>query len=106
LLSRLFAYFSLPSYNVAFLAKHVFREEVNLGGLRKSVEDRTAARNIKWTWLVLIRTGSFPQDLIETVRCFDKPELAISLVDLAEQDIDTSPNVLGRKALSLIRIFK
>jgi hypothetical protein len=106
LLSRLFAYFSLPSYNVAFFARHVPEHDVNLGDLCKAVEDRAAQNNVRWTWLALIRSASFPEELVEKVDGFGKPELAISLVNLADRDIDTSPNVLGRKALSLLRIFK
>jgi hypothetical protein len=106
LLSRLFAYFSLPSYNVAFFAKHVPGDDLSLDELRKGVEDRAAQNNIRWTWLVLIRLGSFPEGLVKTVDGFDQPGLGIALVDLADQDIDTSPNLLGRKALSLVRSFK
>ena len=106
LLSRLFAYFSLPSYNVAFFAKHVPRDDFNLGELRKAVEGRAAKRNIRWTWLVLIRSGSFPGELVRRVDGFDKPELGISLVNLADWDVDTSSNILGRRALSMVRIFK
>jgi hypothetical protein len=106
LLSRLFAYFSLPNYNVAFFAKHVAEEDIDLGGLRMAVEERAAEHNVRWTWLVLVRTGSFPEDLVREVGCFDKPGLGISLVNLADQDIDTSSNALGRHALSLLRIFK
>lgn len=106
LLSRLFAYFSLPSYNVALFAKHVPEDEFNLEDLMDAVMNRAAENNIRWTWLVLIRSGNFTDKLVETVRVFDKPELGISLVNLAEHDVDTSSNILGRKALSLVRIFK
>jgi hypothetical protein len=106
LLSRLLAYFSLPSYNVALFAKHVPAEDIDLAGLCKAVEDRAAKLNVKWTWLVLFRTDKFPEDLIKKVNGFDKPELGISLVNLTEQDVDTSSNLLGRQALSLVRIFK
>lgn len=106
LLSRLFAYFSLPSYNVALLAKHVPEDEFNLKDLAKAVLSRAAENNIRWTWLVLIRSGSFTDKLVKTVDGFDRPELGISLVNLKDEDIDTSSNLLGRKALSLVRIFK
>lgn len=106
LLSRLFAYFSLPGYNVAFFAKHVPEDSLDLDEVRRVVEDHAARHNIKWTWLVLIRSGRFPPKLAERIRGFDKPTIGISLVDLAEEDVDTSSNILGRKALSLIRVFK
>ena len=106
LLSRLFAYFSLPSYNVAFLVKHVGEGKFNLDDLRKTVMDRAAEKNIRWTWLVLIRSGAFTEKLVRAVDSFDKPELGISLVNLTDHDVDTSSNVLGRRALSLVRIFK
>ena len=106
LLSRLFAYFSLPNYNVAFFVKHAPEDNFNLGELRKAVEDRAAKHNIRWTWLVLVRDGSFPKKLISRINAFVKPETGISLVDLAAQDIETSENLLGRKAMSLLRAFK
>ena len=106
LLSRLFAYFSLPSYNVAFFVKHVPGADLNLGELRRVVEARAAEQNVKWTWLILIRSGGFPDALVKQVDGFDMSEIGITLVDLAEQDVDTSSNMLGRKALSLVRIFR
>jgi hypothetical protein len=106
LLSRLFAYFSLPNYNVAFFVKHVPEDDFSLGELRKAVEDRASKHNVRWNWLVLVRTGSFPEKLVKRVDGFDKPELAISLVNIEDHDIDTSSNILGRKALSLLRAFK
>jgi hypothetical protein len=106
LLSRLFAYFSLPSYNVALFAKYVPEHDFNLKDLRNGVVNRAAEKNTRWSWLVLIRSGSFPNKVVKAVDGFDKPELGITLVNLADQDFDTSPNILGRKALSLVRIFK
>ncbi len=106
LLSRLFAYFSLPSYSVAFFAKHVPEENLDLGELSRVIAGRAAKHNVRWSWLVLIRSGGFPAELVNRVDGFEKPELGISLVNLAEEDVDTSSNILGRKALSLVRIFK
>jgi hypothetical protein len=106
LLSRLFAYFSLPSYNVALFAKYVPEDGFNLKALLDGVMNRAAERNTRWSWLVLIRSGGFPREVVKAVDGFDKPELGITLVNLADQDFDTSPNILGRKALSLVRIFK
>jgi len=106
LLSRLFAYFSLPSYNVAFFAKYVPEDDFSLGELRKTISGLAATNNVRWVWLALIRSGGFAERLVKQVEHFDKPELGISLVNLIEQDVDTSANILGRKALSLVRIFK
>jgi hypothetical protein len=106
LLSRLFAYFSLPSYNVAFFAKHVPEESLDFDELSRAIVSRAAKHNVRWSWLVLIRSGSFPAKLVNRIDGINKPELGISLVNLAEEDVDTSSNVLGRKALSLVRIFK
>jgi hypothetical protein len=106
LLSRLFAYFSMPSYNVALFVKHVPEDDFSLEALKKAVTDLAAEKNIRWTWLVLVRAGCFTGKLAERIDRFDAPELGISLVNLADRDIDTSANLLGRKALSLIRTFK
>jgi hypothetical protein len=106
LLSRLFAYFSLPSYNVGFFVKHVSEDGFSLEDLKSAVISRAAQKNTRWTWLVLVRSGSFTDRLVKVVDGYDKPELGISLVNLTEQDVDTSSNILGRKALSLVRTFK
>ena len=106
LLSRLFAYFSLPNYNVAFFVKHVPEDDFNLGELRKVLEDRAVKLNVRWTWLALVRNGSFSEKLVKRVNSLTKPELGIALVNTAEQDVDTSENLLGRKALTLLRVFK
>lgn len=112
LLSRLFAYFSMPNYNVGLFAKHVpgdeasLKHEADLMGLVDAVMERAARTNTRWSWLVLVSPGSFPDEVVSVVDGFDRPELGISLVDLADRDIDTSANALGRKALSLVRIFK
>jgi hypothetical protein len=106
LLSRLFAYFSLPSYRVAFFAKHVPEESPDLGELRQVIVGRAARNNVRWSWLVLIRSGSFPAKLVNRVDGFENPELGISLVNLMGEDVDTSSNILGRKALNLVRVFK
>ena len=106
LLSRLFAYFSLPDYNVAVFVKHVPKDDFSFGELRKAVEDRAAKHNVKWTWLAMVRDGGFPDKLVKRVREFSKPQLAVSLVNTGEKDIETSDNMLGRKAMSLLRAFK
>lgn len=106
LLSRLFAYFSLPHYNVAFFAKQVPEESLDFDELSQAILGRAAKHNVRWSWLVLIRSGRFPAELVNKVDRFNKPELGISLVNLAEEDVDTSSNILGRKALSLVRVFR
>lgn len=106
LLSRLFAYFSMPDYKVGLYAKHVPDDDFSLEKLKRAVMARAAERNTRWNWLVLIRAGSFPDDMVEAVDGFDRPELGISLVNLADEDVDTSSNLLGRKAMSLLASFK
>ena len=106
LLSRLFAYFSLPDYGVAFYARHVPEDNFDLDELRKAVEKRAKDNNVKWTWLVLVRSGSFSEKLVKKVDGFERPETGITLVNLVERDIDTSSNTLGRKAHGFVGIFK
>jgi hypothetical protein len=106
LLSRLFAYFSLPNYNVGLYAKYVPENGFNLEDLKEAVSERAVENNIRWTWLVLIRSGSFTDELVKRVDGFFEQELGVSLVNLTEEDIDTSSNILGRKALALLRIFR
>jgi hypothetical protein len=106
LLSRLFAYFSLPSYKVAVFVKHVPEDEFDLEDLIRAVTKRATEKNTKWTWLVLLRRGGFTDKAVERVSGFDRPELGISLVNLAAEDVETTPNLLGRKAPSLFGIFR
>jgi len=106
LLSRLFAYFSMPNYKVGLYAKHVPHDDFSLETLKKAVMARAAERNTRWTWLVLIRAGGFPDEMVDTVDGFDRPELGISLVNISDEDVDTSSNLLGRKAVSLLASFK
>jgi hypothetical protein len=106
LLSRLFAYFSMPDYKVGFFVKHVPEDSLRLRDMIEAVTDRAGQKNIRWAWLVLVRVGSFADEVVESVDGYSRPELGISLVNLAEEDVDTSSNALGRKALSLLRIFK
>lgn len=106
LLSRLFAYFSLPSYNVGLFAKHIPEDDFSLNELVKTVRDRAREKNIRWVWLVLIRSGPFADRMVEKVDAFDDPEPGVSLVSLEDKDIDTSSNLLGRKSPSLLRAFK
>lgn len=106
LLSRLFAYFSMPNYKVALFAKHVPDDGFRLEDLVKAVADRAAEANIRWPWLVLIRAGDFPGRITKAVTGFERSEPGILLVNLKDEDIDTSPNALGRKAVSLLRVFR
>ena len=106
LLSRLFAYFSMPNYNVALFAKHVPEDDFGLDDLVKAVTDRGEEKNIRWTWLVLVRSGKFPETMVKTVDAFHRHEPGISLVNLRDEDVDTSSNMLGRKAMSLLTGFK
>ena len=106
LLSRLFAYFSMPNYNVGLFVKHAPEDDFSLNDLVKALADRAGEKIIRWTWLVLVRSGSFSETMIETVDAFARPEPGISLVNLKDEDVDTSSNILGRKAMSLLTSFK
>jgi hypothetical protein len=91
---------------VALLAKHVPDDSFNLDELRRVCEEHAVKHDVKWTWLALVRPGPFPDPIVKRVDRFTKPELGISLVNLAGEDVDTSSNLLGRKGLSLVRTFK
>jgi hypothetical protein len=101
-LSRFLAWFSLPDYNVAFYVKHVPDDNFNFESLKKAVEERSEKNNVKWTWLVLVRAGAFPEQLAKQVDAFEKPALGVTLVNIADGDVDTSSNQLGRRAQSLL----
>jgi len=105
LLSRLFAYFALPNYNVGFYIRHMPDDDFVLDDIIETVINHALKQNVKWPWLVLVRNGPFTEELVGKVDAFDKHEPGISLVNLEGRDVDTSSNLLGRKSLSLLRVF-
>ena len=106
LLSRLFAYFAMPDYRVAFYAKHTPDDGFNLSSLCKAIRKHSEKRNIKWSWLTLFRSSPFPESLIKRVEGFKEENIGIALVNTEEQEIDTSPSILGRKVVPLVRAFR
>lgn len=106
LLSRLFAYFTLPDYRVAFYAKHTPDDGFDLSTLCRVIRRHSEERNIKWSWLTLFRSSSFPANIVVKVNDFKEENIGIALVDTQQQDIETSPNILGRKVIPLLRAFR
>ncbi|MHC5040719.1 MAG: hypothetical protein ACYTHM_25690 [Planctomycetota bacterium] len=105
-LSRLFAYFSLPDWSVAFFAARIPEGPFDLEKWKSAVEEHAGRTGSKWTWLLFLRAGPFPGDVVKRVEQFDEIGLGITLVNLAEEDVDTSDNILGRKVLPLVRRFR
>jgi hypothetical protein len=105
LLSRLFAYFALPNYIVGVYLRHTPGDDFVLDDILETINSHAREHDGKWPWLVLVRNGPFTEELVGKVDAFEKSEPGICLVNLEERDIDTSSNLLGRKALSLLRVF-
>lgn len=105
-LSRLFAALTLPNYGVAFYALHVPEDGFDFDKILKTVEERSKNTGAQWTWLLLFRNGGFPERLVKRVEEFNEQWIGIALGDVSGGDFNASSNLLGRKALSLVRITK
>ena len=105
-LSRIFAAFTLPNYEVAFYAMRVPEDGFDLDEILKTVAERSKTAGAEWTWLLLLRNGAFPEKIAKRVENFGEPRIGLALGDIAAGDFNASSNVLGRKALSLIRVAK
>ena len=106
LLSRLFAYFALPNYQVACF---VYTGELRKGilySLINTIQKYMKANDLTWSWLVLPKEGPFPQGLIDVVRKMDIREIGIALLDLDSGTINTNPSYLGRKMVRYVRAGK
>lgn len=106
LISRLLAYFTLPDYKVAFYACHLPEDGFSLSRLCSAVERHSAQKNIKWNWLALFRSKDFPKSVVKRVNSFKRENIGIALINTEEQDIETSPNFLGQKAVAMVRVFR
>jgi len=107
LLSRLFAYFSMPNYLVSCF---VYPSEINsyikkekLEILLREISKMMKKNNVKWSWLIIPKEGEFEQRLIKWVEKNDLSNLGIALVNLNTKNILTNNSIIGRKIKTIFK---
>jgi hypothetical protein len=106
LLSRFFAWLTLPDYRVACFAYSEDTQLKRLGTLTRSIKGYMEEREMAWSWLVLTGEESFTRKAIAGVQKNNSHEIGISLVDLAAQEVTTNDSVIGRRMRRFVRTFK
>lgn len=96
LLSKLFAYLSLPDYSVGSFVYSKKADRSKLDELIRLVLEHMRENNVAWSWLVVLRHGSFSQEMKDLLREKEVNEIGIALVDTSSGQIATSPSYVGR----------
>ena len=107
LLSRLFAWLTLPAYGVAcFVCSLNDPQLKQLGSLAKIIKRYMKEQDLTWSWLVLPSEGSFTKKAKAVVQKDDSHEIGIALMNLAAQEVVTNDSYLGRRMRRLVGDFK
>jgi hypothetical protein len=106
LISRFFAWLTLPAYRVACFAYSNDTELRRLGKLTKSIRGYMEEQEMTWAWLVLTGEGSFTRKAKAGIQKDNSKEIGIALVDIAAQEVITNDSVLGRRMRQFVRAFK
>ncbi len=105
-LSRLFAYLSLPNYQVACFAYTRERGDSDLHGLVKCIQGYMEAEELDWCWLVLPQEGPFSSRLRAALEKIDYRELGIALVNISSREIFTNPSYVGKRLRDHVKCFR
>lgn len=107
LLSRLFAYLSMPNYLVSCF---VYPSEINsylkkekLEILLGEISKMMKKNNVKWSWLIIPKEGEFNQRIIKWVEKNDLSNIGIALVNINTKNILTNNSVIGRKIKTTLK---
>ncbi len=106
LLSRFFAWLTLPAYRVACFVYSEDQQLKHLGTLIKSIKDFMEEQEMTWSWLVLTREGSFTRKATAGIQKNNSHEIGIALVDLEANEMITNDSVIGRRMRRFVRTFK
>ena len=106
LLSRFFAWLTLPAYRVACFVYSGDTQLKYLATLTKSIKGFMEERGMTWSWLVLTGEDSFTRKAKAGIQNNDSHEIGIALVDLASQEVITNDSVIGRRMPRFVRTFK
>ena len=106
LLSRIFAWTTLPAHRVACFVHSEDPELKRLGALTKSVGRYMNEQELAWSWLVLLGESSFATRAKAAVQKNNLREVGIALVDLSAQDVIINDSYIGRRMRQLAGRFK
>jgi hypothetical protein len=105
-LSRLFAYLSLPNYQVACLAYTRELGDSDLRGLVKRIQEYMKDEELDWCWLVLPKEGPFSSRLRAALEKIDYREIGIALVNISSREIVTNPSYVGQRLRDQVKCFR
>ena len=105
-LSRLFAYLSLPNYQVACFAYTPELGDSDLRGLVKRIQGYMKDEELDWCWLVLPQEGPFSSRLRAALEKIDYREIGIALVDISSREILTNPSYVGQRLRDYVKCFR
>lgn len=106
LLSRFFAWLTLPAYRVACFVHSEDTQLKNLSTLTKSIKGFMEEQGMTWSWLVLTGENSFTRKAKVGIQHNDSHEIGIALVDLAAQEVITNDSIIGRRMPRFVGTFK
>lgn len=106
LLSRFFAWLTLPAFRVACFAYSEDTQLKRLETLTKSIKDYMEEEEMTWSWLVLTGEEPFTRKAKAGIQKNKSQDIGIALVDLAAQEVITNDSVLGRRMPRFVRTFK
>jgi hypothetical protein len=105
-LSRLFAYLSLPNYQVACFVSTRELEDSDLRRMVRRLLGYMKDEELDWCWLVLPKEGPFSSRLLVALEKIDYREIGIALVDISSQQIVTNPSYVGRRLHDQVKCFR
>ena len=106
LLSRFFAWLTLPAYGVACFAYTKDPQLNRLGTQIRSIKRYMKEQDLTWSWFVLPGEDPLTKRARAVVQKNDLREIGIVLVDLTAQEVVTNDSFLGRRMGQLVRGFK
>ncbi len=106
LLSKLFAYFSLPNYSTACYVHSGDLDLRRMDELAQLILDHMRESSTDWSWLVIPQEGAHPLGLRELVEKKDTKELGIALVDISSGKVTTNPCYVGKRMADHVRCFR
>lgn len=99
-LSRLFAFLTMPNYQVACFVfnaeqvRHLDKQFLDL--LLKAVEGYIKKNELAWLWLIIAQAGDFPEAVKAAVSNLAIKEIGVALIDIDSGAVTSSKDFLGR----------
>jgi hypothetical protein len=106
LLSRFFAWLTLPAYKVGCFVYSEDPQIKHLGTLTQSIKRYMEEQEMTWSWLVLTGESAFTRKAKVGVQKNNSHNIGIALVTLTTQEVITNDSVVGRRMVRFVRAFK